>query len=189
VGSNGGFVVSFDSTNNKGTNTGDNVWFTGDYDSADQVLACAIQAGLVDTSRIYTAGYSAGGLQACGMVSTRGKYLAAAICYSGGAAVISGVPQDKTDLPAVLLLHGAAGKDTFILDFNQASHTWETSYVQAGGFAIDCDDGGDHITSAATRLGFGGRAMPFFQAHTYNNRPEPYNPLPSSWPSYCQIAK
>ena len=42
VGTAGGFVVSFDSTNSKGTNTGNNVWYTGDIESADQVLACAI---------------------------------------------------------------------------------------------------------------------------------------------------
>jgi hypothetical protein len=123
-------------------------------------------------------------------VAQRGKYLAAAICYSGGAAIISGTPQDTTDLPATLLLHGAAGKDTFILDFNQASQTWATAYVKAGGFAINCDDGGDHITSAFARMGFGGRAMPFLAAHTYDNEPEPYaGGLPSGWPSYCQIVK
>ena len=187
VATNGGIALSFNTTNNKGTDTGDAVWFTGDFDSSDQVLACGIQKGLVDTSRIYTAGYSAGGLQACAMVSTRGKFLAAAICYSGGAGVISGAPADKSNLPATLLLHGAAGKDTFIIDFNAQSQTWANSYTQAGGFAINCDDGGDHITSAFTRMGFGGRAMPFLQAHTWHQSPEPYDPLPSGWPSYCTI--
>ncbi len=187
VATNGGIALSFNTTNNQGTDTGDAVWFTGDFDSSDQVLACGIQKGLVDTSRIYTAGYSAGGLQACAMVATRGKYLAAAICYSGGAAIISGTPQDTSNLPATLLLHGAAGKDTFILDFNAQSQTWANQYTTAGGFAINCDDGGDHITSAFTRMGFGGRAMPFLQAHTWHQTPEPYDPLPSDWPSYCTI--
>jgi hypothetical protein len=38
-------------------------------------------------------------------------------------------------------------------------------------------------------MGFGGRAMPFFQAHTWGLKPEPYDPLPSNWPNYCQIVK
>jgi hypothetical protein len=167
VGTAGGFVVSFDSTNSKGTNTGNGVWFTGDLESADQVLACAIEKGIVDTSRIYTAGYSAGGLQACAMVAQRSKYLAAAICYSGGAAIIQGTPTDKSNLPAVLLLHGGMGKDTFILDFFNASQSWGAAYVKAGGFAI----------------------MKFFQAHTFGLKPEPYSPLPADWPMYCQIMK
>jgi hypothetical protein len=185
----GGIVASFSTTNKMGADTGNSVWFTGDFVTADQILACGIQKGLIDTSRIYTAGYSAGGLQACAMVAQRGKYLAAAICYSGGASQIGGTPQDKSNLPPTLLLHGGAGKDMFILDFNAQSHTWETAYVKAGGFAIDCDDGGDHITSAGTRMGFGGRAMPFFKDHPFNTKPEPYSPLPTTWPTYCQIAK
>jgi hypothetical protein len=188
VGTNGGIVASFDTTNAQKTNTGNNVWYTGDFDTADQILACGIQKGLVDTTRIYTAGYSAGGLQACAMVSQRGAYLAAAICYSGGAAIISGTPVDTSHLPPTLLAHGAQGSDMFILDFNVASHNWENQYKAAGGFSIDCDDGGDHITSAFTRMGLGGHAMEFLAAHPYGVTPEPYaGGLPAGWPAYCHV--
>jgi hypothetical protein len=46
VGANGGIVASFDTTNAQKTNTGNNVWYTGDFDTADQILACGIQKGL-----------------------------------------------------------------------------------------------------------------------------------------------
>jgi poly(3-hydroxybutyrate) depolymerase len=186
----GGMVASFETTNSKGTNTANAVWYTGDFDVVDQLLACGIQKGLVDTKRIYTAGYSAGGIQACAMATTHAKYLAAAICYSGGAAIFRGAPQDKSNLPPVLLPHGAAGSDVLIIDMAQGSVAWEADYVKAGGFAIDCMDGGDHIASSATRLGLGGHAMEFLKAHPYGVRPEPYSAgLPSGWPDYCKIAK
>lgn len=184
----GGFVASFELTNNKGTNTGNGVWYTGDFDAADQILACAIQKGIVDTTRIYTAGYSAGGIQACAMVTTHGQYLAAAICYSGSAAVFSGMPKDKSHLPPTLVPHGAPGSDVLILDMAQQSVAWENAYTAAGGFAIDCMDGGDHLASASKRMGLDGRAMEFLDAHPYKVSPEPYaSGLPSGWPAYCNV--
>ncbi len=104
--------------------------------------------------------------------------------------MINGTPQDRSYLPPVLLAHGAQGSDAFIIDFFNASNTWETQYKAAGGFSIDCNDGGDHITSAARRMGLGGRAMQFFAAHPYNIKPEPYAAgLPSGWPSYCKVVR
>jgi len=190
VAKNGGIVASFETTNKMGTNTGNAVWYTGDFDSVDQILACGVQANLIDTSRIYTAGYSAGGLQACAMAASHAKYLAAAICYSGGAATIGGKPADTKYLPSVLLAHGGQGKDTFILDFYDASHRWEDAYKAAGGFAIDCDDGSDHIGGFATRAGLMGHGTEFLNAHTYGQKPDAYaGGLPTGWPSYCSLVK
>jgi hypothetical protein len=190
VATEGGFVASFELTNNQGTNTGNFVWYTGDFDAVDQLLACGIEKGLVDTTRIYTAGYSAGGIQACAMATTHASYLAAAICYSGSAAVIGGTPKDPSRLPPVLVPHGAPGSDVLILDMAQQSVAWERDYTKAGGFAIDCMDGGDHLASAAKRMGLDGRAMEFLAAHPFGIEPEPYAAaLPSGWPEYCQIAK
>jgi dienelactone hydrolase len=184
----GGMVASFETTNSKGTNTGNNVWYTGDFEAADQIVACGIEKGLIDTSRIYTGGYSAGGIQACAMVTTHGAYLAAAICYSGSAAVLRGTPKDKGNLPPVLLPHGAPGSDVLILDMAQQSVAWEADYTAAGGFTIDCMDGGDHIASASTRMGLDGHAMEFLDAHPYGINPMPYAAgLPAGWPSYCKV--
>lgn len=191
VASEGGIVAAFETSSRKGTTTGNGVWFTGDFEAADEIVACGVERGLVDPSRIYTAGDSAGGLQACAMITQRSRYLAAGICYSGGAATVSGSPDDASHLPPTLLAHGAKGRDVLLLDFSTASQQWEQAYTRAGGFAIDCDDGGDHMTSAATRLGLDGRAMQFLRDHVYRKKgTDPYaKGLPPGWPSYCTIVR
>jgi hypothetical protein len=62
VKSEGGIAASWDQSNGRGTTTG-TIWYTGDLEAADQLVACGIEQGLVDTTRIHVAGYSAGGLQ------------------------------------------------------------------------------------------------------------------------------
>lgn len=71
-------------TNRQGTNTGNGVWFTGDFDTIDDVVACAIEQLHIDTRRIYASGFSAGGLQTTWMSYARSGYLAAVVPYSGG---------------------------------------------------------------------------------------------------------
>jgi hypothetical protein len=80
----GGVIASFTTTTRMGQNTGNNVWYTGDFEMADQILACAIEQQDVDPRRIYTGGCSAGGLQASAMSYGRSSYNAAAIPNSGG---------------------------------------------------------------------------------------------------------
>jgi poly(3-hydroxybutyrate) depolymerase len=187
VASVGGIVASFSKTNAQGTDTGVGVWYTGDFDAADQIVACGVQAGLVDTRRIYVAGQLSGGLQACAMIALRSRYLAAGICYSGGSGFIGGTPEDPSNLPTTLLLYGTKDDDGLGLNFAHQSALWAADYTAAGGFVIDCNDGPDS-TSRLTRLGFGGRALPFLEAHTFNVKPEPYAAgLPTDWPSYCKI--
>ncbi|WP_428267059.1 hypothetical protein [Haliangium sp.] len=182
----GGIVASFQSTSGRGTNTGNGVWFTGDFDAADQILACGIEQGLVDTSRIHTAGYSAGGLQV-GVMTLERRYLASAISYSGGLFGLRRGDLDQADyVPAVVTAHGAAGVDTLVLDFAATSATFANEIVGAGGLAIDCDDGGGHVS--LTRLGIQGRALEFFDDHPYGTAPSPYaGGLPGAWPSFCTL--
>ena len=52
--SEGGIVASFTTSTIKGVNTGNNVWYTGDFAMADQILACAVRQLSIDTTRIYT---------------------------------------------------------------------------------------------------------------------------------------
>src|SRR6185295_11705749 len=60
----GGIVASFTTSLGTGQTTGNSVWFTDDFKMADVVLACAVAQLNIDTHRVYTAGCSAGGLQA-----------------------------------------------------------------------------------------------------------------------------
>lgn len=192
----GGIVASFEDTSGTGDNTGDLWWYTGDIVAADQIVACGIQAGLVDPTRIYSAGYSAGGLQTGTMVYGRSNYLAAAVVYSGGPALGGLVPgstlfDDPSHIPAVLGAHGASGSDWLVLDFYDGTRLVEDSVVGAGGFAIDCDDGGDHaIAWFLTRAGVNGMAWQFLKDHPYGAQPSPYQGgLPLGFPDYCSIVR
>jgi hypothetical protein len=190
---NGGVLASFNDSNGKGDDTGDAVWYTGDIESADQLLACAIQKNLVDTGRIHTSGYSAGGLQSGAMLFSRSNYLASVLIYSGGPALGGLVPgsttfNDPTNVPATLGAHGAQGSDWLILDFHDGTLAAEDAVKKAGGFAIDCDDNGSHLDFLTIRGGVGGQAWKFFKDHPYNSKPDPYmGGLPAGYPSYCKI--
>ncbi len=190
----GGIVASFEESSNLGDNTGDLWWFTGDFDAADQILACGIQAGLVDPTRIYSSGYSAGGLQTGAMVFARSGYLASAVVYSGGPSLGGLIPgstffSDPSNIPSVLGAHGAEGSDWLVLDFYDGTHAVEDAGTGAGGYAIDCDDGGDHaIAWFVTRAGVGGMAWQFLKDHPFGVRPSSYETsLPFGYPDYCTI--
>ncbi len=193
VRSNGGIVASWEATNGRGDSTGSfwAVWYTGDFEAADQILACGVQAGIVDTGRVHVAGYSAGGLQAGTMLYQRSSYIASGIVYSGGAGVL--IPftfQDPAHVPAMLGAHGAQGSDWLVLDFADETVALGQKMKTAGGFATDCDDGDSHTSFIAfgSRAGVGGKALQFLQDHPYNTKPSPYaSGLPSGYPRYCKL--
>jgi predicted esterase len=186
--SQGGVVASFEATSGKGTNTGDAVWYTGDFDIADEIVACGVAQKRIDPRQIYTAGYSAGGLQSAWMAYARSGYLAAVVSYSGGlSGLASSAVQDPNHVPPALCAHGAAGKDVFILDFAQTSSKFEADLRKRGVFTIDCDDGSSHVDSAA-RFKVGPSAWRFLNDHPFGVSPEPYGSgLPAGFPSYCKI--
>jgi poly(3-hydroxybutyrate) depolymerase len=177
----GGVVASAETTSNTGTNTGDNVWYTGDFDYADQIIACAMQQLTIDTRHIHAAGYSAGALQTAAMFYARSGYLASVTVYSGGG--FPGANQDPSNHIPVLGAHGSTSGD-----FLASSTTmWETTVKSAGSFVIDCDDGGSHVDiTRLTRLG--PSAWQFFKDHPFKiGSPDPYKAVPSGFPTYCKI--
>lgn len=190
VKTNGGLVASWDTSNNKGSNTG-TIWYTGDLEGVDQLVACGIQKGIIDTGRIHAAGYSAGGLETGAALFGRSNYMASGIVYSGGHPFGAGGLQDPSNVPAMLGAHGAKGMDSLGLDFHDNTISMENEIVKAGGFAMDCDDGGDHVVGwLSGRAGVGGKAMQFLKDHPYNTRPSPYaNGIPAGFPSYCKVVK
>ena len=189
----GGIIIGFNANSRTGAtsgDTGDAVWYTSDGAFADQAIACAIQNNHMDPTHIHTAGYSAGGLQTVWMWYARSGYLASVISYSGGSAGINAAPmQDASNLPSAIVAHGAMGSDDLVLDFAQASATWEMQIKQAGGFSIDCNDGGSHLDFFTKRApGLEPVAFKFFQDHGFGVKPDPYaKGLPSGFPSYCKI--
>ena len=182
----GGVIASFNASNGTGSNTGNYTWYTGDFNTADEVLACAHQQGLIDITHIHSAGYSPGSCQTAAMVYAR-AYLASILCYSGGAMTLGTLPDPKNH-PAMLGAHGAVGSDVFGIDIAANTILLENDLKSKGSFVIDCDDGGDHLQSGATRMaGAAGPGWQFFKDHSYEVDPEPYKSVPSTFPSYCKL--
>lgn len=186
----GGMVVAFGTSNGQGTDTGDGVWFTGDFTTADQVVACAISQLHIDTSRIFVTGASAGGLQTTWMSYARSGYVAAAVTLSGGLEEVggfSGTPttlQDPTNVPSVMAVHGAEGSDVVVIDFAVASAAWEADIATKHGFSMDCNTGGGHVSGPPQILP---GMWQFMVDHPFKVSPQPYPPIPAVYPSYCEI--
>jgi hypothetical protein len=187
----GGLVASFNATTSTGTNTGDAVWYTGDFATADQVVACAIAQLHIDTRRIHVAGDSAGGLQSVWMAYARSGYVASVASFSGGLDGSGGSyldpinsPQDATNVPAALAIHGSEASDVVVVNFADASAAWEADVAKKGGFSIDCNTGGGHDSGTPA---MSPAVWQFFLDHPFKGTPQPYPPLPSVFPSYCQI--
>jgi poly(3-hydroxybutyrate) depolymerase len=183
----GGVFACFEGTTKMGTDTGDAVYFTGDFALADQVLACSVQQGLsVDTKRIYTGGCSAGGLQAGWMLYGRSSYLAAVMPNSGGVVYPPQI-EDPSHVPALITTHGKMGTDVVVIDFSTTSATEDKDVVSKKGFAVDCNHGGGHCGAPAADIA---AQWQFCKDHPFGVSPEPYaNGLPSSFPTYCTIIK
>jgi poly(3-hydroxybutyrate) depolymerase len=181
----GGLVAAPGATNGKGQNTGNGVWYTGDFETTDEVIACAIQQLHIDTRRIYASGFSAGGLQTTRMSYERSGYLASVVPYSGGTSAWgTGAAQDPSNIPAAMVIHGAPGSDTFIMDFAQASAAYEADIKTRGGFSIDCNHGGGHMMPS----GIAPSVWQFMKDHPYKVSPEPYvGGIPAGFPTYCKL--
>jgi hypothetical protein len=183
----GGVVASFAKSNGLGANTGDYTWYTGDYATADEVLACAHQQGLIDVTHIHSAGFSPGSCQTATMVYQR-AYLASVLCYSGGVwQWVLGELPDPDNHPALIGAHGAVGSDIYGIDIAVNTTVFENDLKSKGSFVIDCDDGGDHLQSAGSRMaGLAAPAWQFFKDHPFEVDPEPYQSVPSTFPDYCK---
>lgn len=183
----GGVIAAIMGSNKQGTDTGNGTWFTGDYETADQVVACAVEQLNVDVRRIWTGGHSSGGLQAGNMAIIRSGYLAAAVPSSGGISPRPGLTtwQDPNHAPSVMTMHGAMGKDVVVIEFATASLNLDMLLAAKGGFAIDCDHGGGHEGPPPPLRA---AAWEFLKAHPFGVDPKPYAAgLPANFPSYCRV--
>jgi len=182
----GGVIASFTTTTKMGQNTGNNVWYTGDFAMSDQILACAIQQQNVDPRRVYTAGCSAGGLQASAMLYSRSSYLAGAMPNSGGS-VIPFQYEDPSHIPALITTHGAMGRDVVGIDFSTSSATQTKAVAAKGGVVVNCDHGGGHCGSPAAVKA---AQWQFLKDNPFGVTPRPYESgLPASFPSVCKLIK
>ena len=177
----GGVLITFQGTTGGDGLSGTAIFGAGDFDLADQLLACAVMNHNVDPRRIFATGCSAGGLFSTAMAVTRSSYMAAAAPNSGGLTFPTAFENDYT--PALMTIHGAPGADVVIIDFSNSSKTADTAFKNRGGFVINCNHGGGHC-------GGGGLApdiWEFFKAHPYGADPEPWTALPAGFNSDCVI--
>jgi predicted esterase len=196
----GGLVASFSTSTSQGQDTGDAVWYTGDFAMADQILACAVQQLNINTRMIYTAGCSAGGLQAGAMMFSRSAYLAAAMPNSGGETFANAYMQENAHVPSVMTAHGGSA-DMVVISFATASATLDmdiasraSSSKPPGGYAIDCNHGGGHcgifFAPAVDYAAYISAQWQFCKDHPYGVATDPYaSGLPASFPSYCTVVK
>ncbi len=186
----GGIVASFAASNKMGTNTGDLVWYTGDFTTSDQVVACAIQQNKIDPKKIYAMGASAGALQTTWMSYAKSGYLAAVATISGGLTGSGGfyltptTLEDPSNVPAALVNHGAVGVDVVGIDFALASAAWEADIKAKGGFSVDCNTQGGHVSGTPQICP---AIWQFFQDHPFKVQDDYTSGLPAVFPSDCKI--
>lgn len=149
---------------------------------ADEVLACAREQLGVDARRIYSLGFSAGGLHTAQMSIRRSSYLAAAVPYSGGL-IFGAMPafEDPANKFSAMIFHGG-GSDVVVVGFEQASNDYAAYLGANDNFSLVCDHGGGHqIPDVQDSV------MQFLSDHPYGTAPSPYaQGIPDDFPPYCE---
>ena len=183
--SKGGLVVGFSTHAGGGDCSGTGTHSIGDFEVADQIVACGVKNFGIDPKRIYATGCSAGGLQSGCMGINRSSYMAGIVPNSGGATIGYGPYQDPTRVPAVMTMHGAPGADVVIVDFSQTSEGYDNYMLEKGAsIVINCNHGGGHCGAGAVQAS----AWKFMQDHPFGIRPSPYEKgLPSGFHQSCKI--
>jgi poly(3-hydroxybutyrate) depolymerase len=183
--SKGGLVVGFGSHAPGGDCSGTGTHSIGDFEVADQIVACGVKNFGIDPKRIYATGCSAGGLQSGCMGINRSNYMAGVVPNSGGATIGYGPLQDPTRLPATMTMHGRPGGDVVIVDFSQTSEGYDNYMLEKGAsIVINCNHMGGHCGAGAVQAS----AWQFMQDHPFGIRPSPYEKgLPSGFHQSCKI--
>lgn len=154
----------------------------------DEVIACAQQEVGIDSRRIHSMGFSAGGMMSTQLSWRRAVYLASVVSYSGG--YFGGVPPADTDpdnLFSAMIIHGGTSDTYGSTGFVNSSEYFAELLQGAGRFAVLCDHGNGHtVPSGNDQIG---AMLQFLEDHPWGTSPSPYtNGLPGSWPNgYCSI--
>jgi hypothetical protein len=178
----GGVVAAFNHVScSSCQTTDDDWWYVQDDPVQDFVVACAIQQANIDTRHIHALGWSAGALHSMHLGFARANYMASIISYSGGDPA-QAQSQDPTNHFSSILTYGDQGTDVVVIDFNQNSHTYYTTYQPMGYYTMMCHHSGGHeIDPMVAPV-----SLEFFMAHPYQVSPEPYaNGIPMDFPTYC----
>jgi len=180
----GGIIAAFNGSQSGGGGgdcSGTGAHNMADFNAADQIVACGVKNHGIDARRIYSTGCSAGGLQSGCMAMVRSSYLAAVAPNSGGSVFPQ--PWQSEHKPAVMTMHGAAGKDVVIVDFANTSMSFDMAAKSHGSFVINCDHGGGHCGAPGDLQQ---AAWQFMKDHSWN-QPSPWMAaVPAGVPAYCK---
>ena len=154
-----------------------------DFLLADEIVACLVEAGRIEPTRIHSLGMSAGGLQTTAFSFYRSAYIASVATFSGGLPADFMPPNiDTSNKFAALIFNGGSTDNVFGLDFKAASENYRTVLTANGHYAAICEhDRGHEIPLDAAPS-----VRAFFTVNPYGAWPSPYETgLPSSFPAYC----
>jgi predicted esterase len=182
----GGIVAAFNGSQQAsggGDCSGTGAHNMADFNAADQIVACGVKNHGADSRRIYSTGCSAGGLQTGCMAMVRSSYLAAVAPNSGGSVFPQ--PWQSEHTPAVMTMHGAAGRDVVVVDFSNTSASFDMAAKSHGGYVVNCDHGGGHCMAPGNLQQ---AAWQFMKDHPWNT-PSPWmaNGIPAGTPEYCKV--
>jgi len=143
-----------------------------DFYFMDEMVACAVESGLIDVDRINTGGMSAGGIITSHIVGRRG-YFASAVSWSGGHTE----PFNSPGETPVMVIHGGPSDCYSTYCFMGPSRVFAEALDDNGIFTFLCDhsEGDTSINHHIDALGEdGGR----FMSLARRGEPHPYEKYP-----------
>lgn len=149
----------------------------------DQTLACLKQQFQVDSQRVYTMGFSAGGLWSTWLAMHRAETFTAAAIFSGGVNSFLEYEKAKWKIP-LLLAYGGPGDQVGngLVDFFASAQEAIAEFGKHGHLLVTCDHGLGHtVPQGAPKW-----AAAFLNAHV-GQGPSPLTALPAGFPSYCKL--
>jgi dienelactone hydrolase len=152
----------------------------------DDLLSCLSAQYDVDPRRVWSAGFSAGGLWTTYLALHRSQYLAAAAILSGGTGAWVPYVAPEHRLPLLLVWGGET--DVYmqgVVKFFEMMRALVGHAQEDGLFFVACDHGLGHtVPGGATTW-----IYRFLFDHPWNGESSPYlaDGLPGAYPGYCAV--
>ena len=149
----------------------------------DDIVACVAESLPIDTSRIYTSGFSAGGLWSTVLVMHRADVLASAVVYSGGTgSFVQSYETPSARIPLLGMYGGESDVYGGVMNFKDTMTEFMDGLVGDGHLVLACNhDAGHTIPAGAFDWG-----IEFVLSHQYGDTVSPFETdLPTFLPDYC----
>ncbi|MFT6396892.1 MAG: poly(3-hydroxybutyrate) depolymerase [Bradymonadia bacterium] len=150
----------------------------------DDMVACVTETLDVDTTKIYTSGFSAGALWSSYLVMQRSNYLASAAIFSGGTgSLVRTYETPEVSIPILGFHGGDADVYGGFVNFKDQMTQFLGNLDTDGHFIVVCDHGEGHTIPNGALDG----AFQFLTDHSYGDTASPHaSTLPAFLPDYCR---